>query len=69
MTPPLTVTVGGHQWHLFACEYDTPDGTFAFDIYALSREHAGVMLEELKATARISGKVEGIVPGPRETGN
>jgi hypothetical protein len=63
MTRPLTVTVNDRAWHLFGCEYDTPDGKFAFDIYALSHEHAAMMLDELKSTARLLGKIEDLVPG------
>ncbi len=57
----LTVEVDGRTWHLFDVQYDTADGKFSVYLYALSFEHAAAMVEELKATARLVGKVEGIV--------
>ncbi len=57
LTMQPTVNVNGREWQLFAVDYDTADGKFTFYIYALSYEHALMMLDELKATARIGGQV------------
>ncbi len=52
-----TVRVGGRDWHLFDIEYQTVDGKFLVYMYALSFEHAEIMLAELKETARVAGQV------------
>lgn len=57
---PLSCEVNGRRWELFGCEYESPDGKFAFYIYALSRDHAEMLLTELKQTARVLGKLEGV---------
>jgi hypothetical protein len=54
-----TVQVDGRDWHLFDIEFQTADGKFGTYIYALSHEHAELMLSELKETARVSGQVCG----------
>jgi hypothetical protein len=54
-----TVRVDGRTWNLFSVDYDTPDGKFSFYIYALSSEHASMIVEEIRATARVSGQVCG----------
>ena len=51
------VRVNGREWYLFSIEYDTADGMFSTYIYALSFEHAHMILGEMKQTARISGQV------------
>lgn len=47
----------GRVWKTYCCTYDTADGTFGFEIMALSMEHAAAMLAELKATARLDGEL------------
>ncbi len=59
LTMKPTIQVQGRTWRLFAIDYDTADGKFSTYIYALSWEHAHMMLDELKQTARIGGQVEG----------
>ena len=54
-----TVHVNGREWHLFTVDYQTADGNFATYIYALSFEHAVMMLDELKQTARVAAQVVG----------
>lgn len=64
--PPLALStsVDGRTWYLFACEFDSADGRFGFYIHALSHEHAEMLLSELRATAKVQGRVEEIIPGP-----
>lgn len=52
-----TVHVGGREWSLFSIDYDTADGKFTTYIHALSLEHASMMVEEMKQTARVAGQV------------
>ncbi len=57
----LTVHQAGRDWHLYDIQYDTADGKFSFSIYALSMEHAAAMVEEIKTTARLVGRIEKVV--------
>lgn len=63
LTLKPTVTVDGRQWNLFSVDYETPDGRFSFYIHALSYEHALLIVDDIKATARISGQVCDFQPG------
>lgn len=58
---PLTTVVGGRTWRLFDVLYTTADGEFSTYIYALSFEHAALLVEELRQTARLGGQIEGWV--------
>lgn len=62
MSQPLQVVVDGRTWKMYACSYDTADGKFAFAIMAISMEHAAAMLEELKATAKLDGELDSVIP-------
>jgi hypothetical protein len=52
----FSVNVDGRTWNLYSIEFDSADGKFETHLYALSFEHAELMLAELKATARVSGQ-------------
>lgn len=56
------ITVDGRRWRTYACSYDTPDGCYTFTIMAISIEHAGAMLSDLKETARLDGELTDIIP-------
>lgn len=58
---PLTTVVDGRTWRLFDVLYTTADGEFSTYIYALSFEHAALLVEELRQTARLGGQIEGWV--------
>lgn len=49
--------VDGRTWGLYSFTYQTVDGNFVGYLHALSFEHASYMLEELKGTAEIDGKI------------
>lgn len=57
VTLPLSVRVLNQQWSLHLIEYDGPDGTFIAHIYALSHDHAMLLLDDLKRTGRVLGRV------------
>jgi hypothetical protein len=57
-----SVVVGGVRWYPFIVDFDTQEGSFTFHLYAIDMPHAIERLEELKATARIVGQCEGVVP-------
>lgn len=56
------VIVDGKEWRTYCCSYDTADGTFAFNIMALSHEHALMMMDELKQSARVDGELKETLP-------
>jgi len=58
----FTVHVDGRNWHLFDVHYETADGKFSFYIYAISFEHAAAIVEEIKATAKLGGQIDGTLP-------
>jgi hypothetical protein len=51
----LAVTVNGIRWLPYEVEFDTAEGKFTVELFAVSRIHALERLEELKATARLTG--------------
>lgn len=57
----IQTVVDNRTWNMYTVEYETPDGTFSFYIYAISDEHASYLVEELKQTAKLAGKIEGFV--------
>jgi hypothetical protein len=56
------VTVDGVNWLPFLVEFETQEGIFQFEIFALDWAHAMDRLEELKATARVIGEKSGRLP-------
>ncbi|MEN9885511.1 MAG: hypothetical protein RL758_89 [Pseudomonadota bacterium] len=56
-----TVIVDGVKWSPFLVEFETQEGTFYFELFALDWTHALDRLEELKATAKIIGEKRGRV--------
>ncbi len=58
---PITTVVDGRTWRLFDVLYSTADGEFSTYIYALSFEHAELLIEELRQTARLGGQIQGWV--------
>jgi hypothetical protein len=61
-TLPIRTTVDGRVWRLYLISYETVDGVFATHIYALSHEHAEILLDELKQTAKVLGELKAIIP-------
>ena len=50
------VIVDGVRWSPFLVEFETQEGTFQFELFALDWAHAIDRLEELKATAKVIGE-------------
>lgn len=46
-----------HEWKEYIIDFETLEGTFSFNIFALSFEHASYRLEELKASAKLIGEI------------
>jgi hypothetical protein len=58
---PMAVVVDGVEWRPFAVEFQTQEGRFQTEIYAVNWEHAVERLEELKQTGKIIGESYGCV--------
>jgi hypothetical protein len=58
---PLECDVSGKRWYLYSFEYTTGDGRFSSHFYAISDEHAHIVMQELKETAVLSGRVQDII--------
>lgn len=54
------VNVNGREWALYGVEYKTADGTFITYVYAISDEHAAMVVEELRESATVMGRSEGV---------
>ena len=54
---PMTCLVDDRTWNLFTFDFQTPDGTFASYLYAISLEHAAAMLADMKETAVLTGQM------------
>ncbi|MNM65908.1 hypothetical protein D3C81_773710 [compost metagenome] len=60
MNYPTTVVTNGIRQFLFSVEFTTCDGVFSVPIYAVSFEHAQAIVEDLKATAVLGGRLHGV---------
>jgi len=58
---PLSVEVDGRTWNLFSFRWTSPDGEFSTYFYALSQDHAMMMIEEIKETAVFDGQVVEVI--------
>ena len=53
-----TVNVDGREWHLFSVNFTDADGRqFSFNIYAISREHASYIVQEIRETATLGDQI------------
>lgn len=57
----MSVVVEGRTWKEYSIEWNDVDGKlYSFNIFAISREHASYILEEIKNTGRLAdGEVVG----------
>lgn len=65
ITLELHPLVDGRRWNCYAVEFQTADGVFTTYIYALSDDHAAMVLDELKSTAKVMGQVVQSVGGAK----
>ena len=62
---PLSSQIGQHTWHLYSFNYQSQDAQGSQPsgyIYAMSEDHARLLLEDVKATAVIAYQVAGSAP-------
>lgn len=57
---PLSCEVRGKTWHLYSFEWGGADGTFCGHFYAISDDHAALVLQDIKDTAKLNGRLYGI---------
>lgn len=50
----LSTRVDNRTWYLYSVEFKSDDKTYGCYIYALSREHASYIVEDLKATGKLA---------------
>jgi hypothetical protein len=48
----------GNEWKPFIAGYDTDEGVRTCIVYAISSEHAELVIEDLRRTARLVGYIE-----------
>lgn len=48
----------GNEWKPFVAGYDTDEGLRTCIVYAISAEHAELVIEDLRRTARLVGYIE-----------
>lgn len=58
----------GRIWRKYTCSFKSPDGTYAFDLWAISDDHAQLQMDALKETAVVNGRVEGEIPWGAQNG-
>lgn len=62
MPMKTSVVVNGKTWYLFSAEFSSDDGVYRFPFYAISHEHAEIVLRDIKETAKVVGQVCGFEP-------
>lgn len=70
-TVPLQVEVDGRIWKLFDVYFTDSDGRkYSFYIYAINREHASYIVEDIKNTAELApGDIIGFIDRQPDRGN
>jgi hypothetical protein len=53
--------IKGRVWYPFQINYESEGAPFGFHVYALSEYHAGLVLEDIMATAKVGHQVVEIV--------
>ena len=47
----------GFTWNPYAVHFESPEGVFAFAIYAVSHEHACLQLQSIRENAAVVGQI------------
>lgn len=61
ITMPKTVDVKGQPWSLYMAEFTGAEGTFEIHFYAVSMEHAAIVVEDIKGSLKLVGRFVGSV--------
>lgn len=46
-----------YKWKPYSIEFESPEGKFVFTIYAISFEHAQLLIEDIRQTLKLSGEL------------
>ncbi|ECS8440890.1 hypothetical protein C6783_18015 [Salmonella enterica subsp. enterica serovar Cerro] len=58
----MSVHHEGKDWYPFSVHYSDADGRqFSFTIYAVNREHASYVVQEIRDTATLGDQIESII--------
>jgi hypothetical protein len=44
-------------WSLYSVGFESPDGKFSFEIYAISDDHAQLQVDAIRETAKLDGQI------------
>ncbi|EPL0394423.1 hypothetical protein [Enterobacter ludwigii] len=59
---PGSVHHEGKDWYPFSVNFSDADGrSFSFTIYAVNREHASYVVQEIRETATLGDQIDSIV--------
>ncbi|MCM7781184.1 hypothetical protein M8T12_08895 [Enterobacter ludwigii] len=59
---PSSVHHEGKNWYPFSVNFSDADGrSFSFTIYAVNREHASYIVQEIRETATLGDQIDSIV--------
>ena len=47
----------GYNWYPYTVQFESPDGTFMFGIWAISDDHAELQVQAIKETAIVKGRL------------
>lgn len=47
----------GLVWHPYSVEFNSPEGTFAVEVWAISYDHALLQVEALRETATVKARI------------
>lgn len=48
-----------YRWYPYSIEFESPEGRFTFEIYAVSKEHAELQLQAIRETAKVISRIVG----------
>jgi hypothetical protein len=54
---PFALDDAGRRWFPFAIRYEADGKTFAASVWALSHQHAELVLDDLKSTGQVAGRI------------
>lgn len=59
ITKPLRCTVDGREWRLFTASYKADNGAYALEFYAISMEHAAMVVQDIRDSLTLDGELVG----------
>jgi len=52
----------GIVWYPYCVDFESPDGKFSVDLWAISDDHAQLQIQALKETAKLAYRIESVIP-------